>query len=623
MNGNMIISNVFLGTGGPQPGLWVVGREGRSPMPLVQLGAGHSVYAVDVDAEEGMIAIGTRAGGIELFSCTETSETSAPQVLGRLYQGAPVLSVCLLDEGRLASTDTAGRCLLWDPPGRSAAPQALEVEEERICSVLRLPDGRLAGLSSEGRLLLWDVANGHLLGALDVPTPPGKLALVRLCYWPAHHAAVYPASDGRLVVCELSPPQVHAHPSHSGGFYVCIVDGSSILTVGRNDGLAKVWDCTGGPPCQQHPVPRGIISGEVLGVDSGQVLLVSERGEASVYSLESRSLRELHRLDGTQYRTVVGAAPLIRELFRQEQRVAKARDLRIQIQTRMASNQCEDMADLHGQLTRLGFERVSLALRAQHAAQKQDLIGELRTRHQLAGLLPSDSPSSVNSLCRHAAVLEAAWRLVEAQRAYNRISAPEAEGASRDWLERAAEIVQGDDWVIEANISIPLLIEAASVTETPFAGRWVLDVARPVIFRDGTLSAGELAAKYEEVVAKDGRGGLPHAEVRTLWWLSREMIRRTEAVILDRPPGESAPGPRMLFELRRNGIQILTVASLVFDVGPPEQNLSWNDHNEHVRAVYERLSRVGVLTPWFREVHRVMNNALRPLRTQALSAGLR
>ena len=124
---------LLMGSGGAEPGLYRVG--GGAPVEcLAGLPAGHSAYAIDVDVDEGRIAVGSRRGRIDLLSWSEGSGASVTHTLA---QGAPILSLCLLSRSRLASADAAGRCLLWcatrSPPTnwrrRWRGGEALDLEQ--------------------------------------------------------------------------------------------------------------------------------------------------------------------------------------------------------------------------------------------------------------------------------------------------------------------------------------------------------------------------------------------------------------------------------------------------------------------------------------------------------------
>ena len=233
MNGERCPLDLLLGRGGQQPGIDRLPPNETDVMRLLELPPGCSVYAVDADATGTTIAAGSRAGTIHFLH----GENSVC-----LEQGAPVLAVCLLDGLRLASTDTLGRCFLWQPLKDRQHPRSMATEGGRICSLLGLPDGRLLGLSSEGRLLWWDTRTGEMVQSLDCPAPPEKLALVRLLRWPDRNIIVYPAIGGQVALCILEKHRIRTWDAHEGDCcYAAFFAGASLCTIGRADGLMRVW----------------------------------------------------------------------------------------------------------------------------------------------------------------------------------------------------------------------------------------------------------------------------------------------------------------------------------------------------------------------------------------------
>ena len=92
MESNGTGQTLLIGTGGSNPGLWMMPAESHSAEPLLKLPPGHSVYALDIDAEGDRFAIGDRAGNIQVFSWPGMSAVAVPEMLFHLTQGAPVLS---------------------------------------------------------------------------------------------------------------------------------------------------------------------------------------------------------------------------------------------------------------------------------------------------------------------------------------------------------------------------------------------------------------------------------------------------------------------------------------------------------------------------------------------------
>ena len=607
---------VLIGAGGPRPGLWTVSAEGGDALPVAELPAGHSVYAVDVDPEAGLVAAGTREGRIDLLSWSDTFEPSQVQ---SLVQGAPVLSVCALEESRLASSDTAGRCLLWQPMEDPNHPVPLEVDGGVICSLLSLGEGTLIGLSSQGKLLLWDVTEGRTMRTLVGPIPPKKHSQVRLSYWPAHDAIVYPTRAGQLAVCQLDGSEVQTCEAHAGDFYVTIVDGDCLHTVGRQDGICKSWRDLAGSAHEESRAPMGVVSGELLTTRPGRVVLVNEEGQAAVHELGPDHLRVIHHLAGDHYRVVAGPPSQVREALALRERQTRAEELKSTILASIRSGRGEDLDPLYGEMVALGFEAMSWGLRARQACHEEDLVGELNARHEIAALFPSADGDSAPLMQPYASILEKTWQIEESQHVYESIAAIGVDAAAPEWLKNAAAILGGEDWVIEPDVPLPVVVQSATVVDRWFLGRWALDAARSVTLPEGNIDAARLVDKYRLVRSEDGRGGLPDATAQVLWWIARGSCHQVEAVVFDACDDDRGTGARLLIRVVADGLPVVLTPTIVLAVDAPGDGTSAADHNEQVERTYERISREGLITPWLREVQSVMTVALRRLRTEAMS----
>ncbi|MDM8008449.1 MAG: hypothetical protein QUV05_20110 [Phycisphaerae bacterium] len=582
---------------------------------MFTLPACHSVYALDVDSERRIVVAGTRAGTIEIVEVSDDCPVGEPRRMRRLVQGAPVLSVCLVGNSILASTDTAGRCFTWQLSDDTAAPTVCENNGSIVCSVLPADQNRIVGLSACGMLLWWNAESGTLLRSLAVPEPPSRLAFVRLRSWPTQNALVYPAAGGALVVCKADGSGVDIVSAHEGEFYVIVADDGAIRTIGAADGLLKTWTdmaAAANSPCR---CPRGIVSGDILSDGSSRLLLVNEAGEAVICAQDGDVLRPQHRLEGNYYRAAHGPPPLVRSTLDQQRRSDRAERLIVDARERLEARPPQDIEDLLGELTDLGFEYAALAIQAQRAAQQEDVFGELYARRELAQTLPLDDPRCVSSLRCLALILERTWCLSEAQAIHARIEPTDTTASS--WLARASEILAGDGWIAESVHPIPLLIEVATVVGRPFTGFWLVERAEQIPFSEGTLTGEALAGKYEQVKAEKGSADLPIAKARKIWWLSERRARQVDVVTLENPGGSAGPQARPAVWILSEGLQSALVPLVLFDAGRASADGSWREHNSQVRSIYEQLSEQSVASEWPRRLHQTLNLAVQRLRNHA------
>lgn len=613
-----LASSLLLGTGGPQPGLWAVGPTGEHVSHIVGMPPGSSVYAVDMAPGDRTVAIGTRAGTVELMVWPENGGAESPMDRETFIQGPPVLSVCTPCATRFLSSDTAGRCFLWSSGGDMRKPRLLDSGGECVCSLLRLPGNQVGGLTSAGTLLFWDANTGQLLNAIRSMSPPRRLPMVRLRYWPALDTVLYAATGGALVLCHRADLTLRAFSAHEGDCYVVLPDGDLLHTVGQQDRMLKTWRHPGEEPARRVSVPGEFLSGEVLPAQAERVLLIARSGEAAIYDTRSTPLQLVRRLPGNHYRIVAGPSSELRETAREQQRQARARVLCTVLQQRASGEGGEeDAEDLHRQLIDLGFTATSLLLRARRGAQRQDVLAELKARVQLARVIPPSDPRSRAPCRRLIQLLAMVWQPAEAL-TFQATTVP-AEGADDlpGWLTKVVEVLENDAWIAEPGVPMDLLIRAATLMGKPFTGRWVLSTASPLAFPEGGLTAAMLAAKYEQVRKERNQEGLPAARAGTFWWLSQNHLRPAGTVLFEDAAAPRSTEPRLAVRLTTDGVGTVVVPSVILWIEKPRDGSAPPGHNAEVLRVQGLVERGELCVPRLREVAQALNAVLRRLRTLA------
>ncbi len=100
-----LFPGVVVGTGGTRPAAALYRPSDGKLANLVDFAAGNDVYAIDLDEATGQIAVGTRAGWLERFSIHQVHGPESVSMTARLFQGSPVLSVCLTGGGHVVAAD--------------------------------------------------------------------------------------------------------------------------------------------------------------------------------------------------------------------------------------------------------------------------------------------------------------------------------------------------------------------------------------------------------------------------------------------------------------------------------------------------------------------------------------
>jgi hypothetical protein len=611
---------MFLGAGGKEPRLDAVMGSGETRR-LLEFPPMHSAYAISIESEDGSIAVGTKGGSVNILAGNGVPKTGEPVQYWQLAQGAPVLSACWICKSVLAVSDTARRCLLWDTIQKEFL-RALETGGETICSLVNLADGLLAGLSTNGKLLFWQPWEGRLAKKTDGPPPPITSALVQMVYWPAERALAYPARNGNLMLVGPEKNDRRELAAHQGAFYAISAFGGNLLTAGKEDGRIKVWEAGPDKPRHDYQGVEKMISAAALGNQPTKLLLVDARGIANAYTLEDGELRHLGRLPGKDYRAaVVPSAERIQALYakRQEEEV---RRIVSEIQEGVERVPEEDITRLHSRLTELGYEHVSLALRAEQADKNGKIVETLEFYFGLVRILPQDNPSIFASMERYAASLEKAWHLPEADAVRRRILDFDPNyqfNACPNNLGEAADLVRGENWVIEPDIPIEHVIESANVIGKRLIGRYAMRLEAPQSCCRVLLTPEMIAEKYERVRRESGKKGLPGATTERVWWISREGYDEVQLV----PFGDGATNTikGLQFAVQVSCVELDTVVTpvVLFDWRAVLPGETVEEGNKRACAALRRIGDEALSNSYLGAVEHSVRLALRRLVTEKRS----
>ncbi|MGB2986437.1 MAG: hypothetical protein WBE26_11195, partial [Phycisphaerae bacterium] len=275
----------------------------------------------------------------------------------------------------------------------------------------------------------------------------------------------------------------------------------------------------------------------------------------------------------------------------------------------------EGLEELYQELVTLGFESVALALRARQAAHQQDDLGELRALHALVASLPHEEKTRSSWLHRYAQVLESLWCLEEARTA-QREAGIENQAVSC-WLDEAAKVIGGDNWIAEPGISLPALIAAATIIGKPFRGKWVIATSTQLKYDGGTLTPQTLAAKYEEVKARNKAPETPPVRTERVWWIRRDSVREIGIVLLGDPTDQASPAISPAVQVREDAQQVVSAPVVLLEAGRPADNVPVEAHNQRVLSAVEAVSHLGPDGLWPPRARQVMMSALRALLTEA------
>ena len=612
------LDTVFLGAGGEHPRVDTFSADSGETGNLLNLPPTNSAYAIDIEDEEGTLAVGTKGGLVYTLMNPGSQKTERLLPTRKLPQGAPILSMCWVRKSLLAVSDTARRCFIWHTD-QDAPSLALETKKSTICSLLNLPGGLLAGLSSGGMLLFWDPLEGRLVRAIDVPVPPPKGALVRMVYWSAEHALAWPSRIGHLPLFLLEKDDLRDLNAHDGVFYALSPWGEGLLTVGMEDGRLKIWEASSGTPALDFQVDRGVISSAVCSNQQGKVLLVDERGKAKAYSIGEDRLKLTDRLPGEDYRVAVVRSPERTQALYARQREEEVSGIVKEIEGGMGRFPHELIEKLHSRLAELGYEHVSLALRAEQAVQKEDIVEGLRYYSLLMEILPPENPKVCASMESYVALLERAWHIPEAAATCRRILSIDPNyrfSVKTDRLEEISKLAGDNGSIIEPDIPIERIIESGTVIRRCFTGRYVLKTLGSQSCNRVRLTPKMISEKYEKVRAESRVAGLPPAAAEQVWWLSRAGYGQVQLVTFGDGKTNDIKGLQFGVQVCCGELDTAITPVVLFDwrYVPPQESVE--EGNDKASGALRRIRDKALSNPYLAAVHEALTQALRRLVTE-------
>jgi len=584
----------------------------------MKLPSQQSAYAIDLEPESGLVAVGTR-GGLVLIAEGPWHENHAEPIKGReLFQGAPVLSVCWCGDSLLSVSDSAGRTMMWrNNPG--AAPYPLEASDAVICSLLKLPNGILSGFSSKGKLLLWQIPEGQLVQTIDLPAPPFMSGLVRMLYWPAGHSLVCPGAGGRLSLCDLEDFRIRHIEAHQGDLYAISLWDEGLVTAGIEDGRLKLWIASVDKPVKDLRVPKGIVSLAVTGFLPARILLAGSKGTVFSYILDKDNLKVTTELSGKDYRIVAAQDPNKIRVADAKKKEAEAHLLLNRIQENIGRVPEHVMEDDHARLVSLGYKHISLRIRAEQAEISGNIVEALGLFSSLMDLLPQNHPNSFPCMDRYATMLEKSWHITEAEAVSRRILNVNPEyplTVKKNDLNQIARLIEGESWIIEPDIPVDSIIESATILGKYFTGKYVLKKLSAKSCAGMRLTPKIVASKYGRIRAEIGNGGLPEAKNERLWWISKTGFDELELVILEDGSNNGLKELKFALQVLCDDRNSLIVPVVLFDWIDKQETGSVEEANRKAFRALSRIRESDLSNIHLASVHRALEHTLRRLVTE-------
>jgi hypothetical protein len=579
--------------------------------------AGGGVYACA--RREFNFLFGARGGQIQIA----LDAHSPDEVRGNLRclrdNGPETLDSILTEDGGVAVCDTTGVCYWPSPRNAQSRFDALDVQGKTICA-LAAHGEFLRGLSASGQLFKWHLPEGTLVEVTDVPSPPSKLALVRMLHLPAPDALAFPSSAGEIVMVSCAAERTDSWAAHQQEFYVLLECEEGLLSCGRHDQQAKLWAADCSTPLATLGAPKGITAGAFVPALQRTLILLKDSGHAAVYALEEERLRRVYELPKGDYRSVAGPAP--RELREAEEELKKDEIRRIVRELGQAHGRLSDAEreSRHRCLEELDAEHVSLEIKAKEAqsVHPEQITEELSLRVKQADIL-EDAPAAVGPLMRLVWLLELVHLQAMACEVYQRIQGIQPqESLCKKIAQLDADIaaIESGEAIIELDKDAPMqtVIEASSIVDRRVTGRFLVAQLAPLWCGDTVPNTRDILGKYETTRGEWEREQgirIPSASLKKTSWLTDGSQTLTETLFVELECGN----PRVLLALSLSAGVRRTQPVLVLDVREEKCETpgttgraptDWAKHNELVLDAFTQLREAGSADVWCKNIHQAL-----------------
>jgi hypothetical protein len=390
-----------LGAGGLCPRVEVIAPDLETAPAHKEFPPGGSVYALARSPKGTALAVGTKNGRAICYAPPDHEEGwEAERPLPHRF--APVLAMEFISETAVAVANAAGGCWLYDTGENQGSSNPLATCAQPICALCAVNDHLLAGLAADGHIALWDTRSLAVVGRWPGPPQFSCTALVTLTRLGESQKLLLSAANGEIATFDLSTEALQPALAHAGKSYAIIQGRDSILTLGKEDGVARIWTPELEVAATDIQCPVDVISGGWLDENEGRLLLVTMDGKAGIYAIEGDEIRCQQRLPGDDFRVFLPPDAAALEKRHRGEALAAGRETASRILSHIDKG--NDTTDNLRELESLGFRHVALTLRAEEGERTGDSATVLHAFSELASMLPDAAPEGERSLVRYASL---------------------------------------------------------------------------------------------------------------------------------------------------------------------------------------------------------------------------
>lgn len=519
---------LLLCTGGPSPALNAVDIQNMAIEGALGLETAGTVYTGAVNPSLSRLALGTKLG----YLLTGRLGKKCIGDWENIAMRSPILCTTFVDDSRIVIATADGRVATRDLHTPEEETRLL-LKDASVFTLTRAGAIGLAALDTAGTLRLWKAPATDTLPrriAGPSPAPAIRGARIKLVYWPETQQLVYPAAGGGLALIDTTTETVMAVPAHEGDWYVLLLRGGDLVSVGHTDGVMHQWR-----PGETTPTPIG--SGPARLVDGAPLighgepwLAIDIDGRALVLDGQGSFLKTLEGVE--RIRAIVAPGSDAWGTLDRTWREREVTRLREEALAASGRNELEVFGELLGEIEAMGYGYAADELRAWDAERRGDYLRAVRHRVYLVEKLPAVAQCAPQ-LCAAAALFERIGQPDVALYAYQKAAELGAtpEGAAR--IKVLAGDLSGaspDDHVVERapNVSAEANAACAALLERPHAFYFVYKRLASWPCPGLAITPEELAAKYEDIRREPQFQGLNGASAGLRsWWCQTGITTRS------------------------------------------------------------------------------------------------
>ncbi len=609
-NMNREIGRVFLGTGGTDPGISCFNVDDGTVNRVMQSPMGHSVYAIDIHNDSEEISFGTKGG--YLYQLPDSADQEGQLAATKIIQGAGVLSVCALDSMRVATSDAAGRCFIWDRRN-TQRPHRLATGDDIICALFKSAENHLAGVSRSGKLVLWDIACGQVVNIIPTPCAARFSALIKPIWWPVANGWCWPGQDGMLVIYHPDIHQVDAIKAHKDDFYGIGICRDHVYTIGKDDGILKIWESGNSDPVESYSVPVGAATTTSWpNMHTWKILLGLTNGSFQIYDYSTGRLDFSRNLPVRDCRTCTDLDVSQYYAFQQRRIKQDVTHICRQIQRAISSQSYDVLSDLYQQLDSYGFKHIYWAMKLKEAQITDQVVMKLECYLELEKLSGgriafTHHKEYIDVLCQYGFV-DKAISVIQG------LDDSCEYALKMECIRNLSSIQKEEDYIWADRLNSSYLHQIADMLQCPITGRILLERLKPCRIRKQITSSEflDIFDSFQHI-----QHFLPATKtLERISWFSELKPFVTKAIIF-KDQGSRFSNIEICLGLCPGVGETLFEVAILLNAGEYHGAVPITQHNQQINDVFEYVSSLSELTTQIRNTLFQIIGALRLLYTIA------